>query len=93
MGILLIWYDPQPQRPLHPPKASEVKSDLGFEISVLNYLLIHVHIANMVWALLAASKANSASEATYSLQTPSRIKSDLSDLHSMCDQSTVAVYS
>ena len=31
--------------------ASEVKSDLRFEISDPNYLLIHVHIVDMVCAL------------------------------------------
>ena len=41
--------------------ASEVKSDLRFEISDPNYLLIHVHIAYMVWALLVASEATTAS--------------------------------
>ena len=42
--------------------ASEVKSDLRFEISDPKYLLIHVHIAYMVWALLAASEATTASK-------------------------------
>ena len=42
--------------------ASEVKSDLRFEISDPNYILIHVHIAYMVWALLAASEATTASK-------------------------------
>ena len=42
--------------------ALEVKSDLRFEISDPNYLLIHVHIAYMVWALLAASKATTSSK-------------------------------
>ena len=40
--------------------AFKVKSDLIFEISDPNYLLIHVHIAYMVWALLAASEATTA---------------------------------
>ena len=39
---------------------SEVKYDLRFEISDPNCLLIHVHIASMVWALLAASEAMAA---------------------------------
>ena len=47
--------------------ASEVKSDLVFEISDPNYLLIYVHIAYMVWALLAACEATTAS----------KVKSDL----------------
>ena len=46
--------------------ASEVKSDLSFEISDPNYLLIHVHIAYMFLgpfeALLVASEATIASE-------------------------------
>ena len=42
--------------------ASVVRSDLRFEISDPNYLLIHVHIAYMVWALLAASEATTASK-------------------------------
>ena len=46
--------------------ASEVRSDLGFEISDLNYLHIHVHIAHMFWphfeALLVASEATAASK-------------------------------
>ena len=46
--------------------ASEVKSDLRFEVSDLNYLLIDVHIACMVWALLTAS------EATTDLKQPQR---------------------
>ena len=42
--------------------ASEVKSDLRFEISDPNYLLIHVHIADMAWALRAASEVTTASK-------------------------------
>ena len=42
--------------------ASEVRSDLRFEISDLNYLHIHVHIAYMVWSLLTASEATMASK-------------------------------
>ena len=42
--------------------ASEVKSDLRFEISDPNYLLIHVHIVDMVWAVSAASEATTASK-------------------------------
>ena len=45
-----------------PQMASEVKSDLRFEISDPNYLLIHGHIAYMVWVLLAASEATTASK-------------------------------
>ena len=45
---------------------SEVRSDLRFEISDLDYLHIHVHIACMFWphfeALLVASGATTASE-------------------------------
>ena len=42
--------------------ALEVRSDLRFEISDLNYLHIHVHIAYMVWSLLTASEATTASK-------------------------------
>ena len=42
--------------------ASEVKSDLRFEISDPNYLHIHVHIAYMVLSPLAASEATTASK-------------------------------
>ena len=42
--------------------ASEVTSDLIFEISDLDYLHIHVHIAYMVWILLTASQATTASK-------------------------------
>ena len=45
---------------IHIDIASEVKSDLKFEISGSNYLLIHEHIAYMVWALLASSEATTA---------------------------------
>ena len=64
MCILLIWYGPfwQLLRPLQPPNSFGVKSDLGFEISDPNYLLIHVHIVYMVWAFLAASEATTASK-------------------------------
>ena len=42
--------------------ASEIKSDLIFEISDPNYQLVHMHIACMVWALMAASEATKASK-------------------------------
>ena len=42
--------------------AWEIKSDLRFEISDLNYLDFHVYIAYMVWALLTASEASTASK-------------------------------
>ena len=46
--------------------ALEVRSDLRFEISDLNYLHINVHIAHMFWAhfeaLLVASEAIAASK-------------------------------
>ena len=45
--------------------ASEDKDDLIFEISDPNYLLIHRHIAFMVWALLAASEATTASKQSW----------------------------
>ena len=42
--------------------ASEIRSDLRFEISDLNYLHIHVHIAYMVWILLTATEATTVSK-------------------------------
>ena len=42
--------------------ASEVRSDLRFEISDLDYLHIHVHIAYIVWTLLTALEATTASK-------------------------------
>ena len=42
--------------------ASEVKSDLRFEISDPNYLLIHVHIAYMVWTLFGSLEVTTASK-------------------------------
>ena len=46
--------------------ASEVKSDLGNQLSDLNYLHVHVHIAYMFWArfeaLLVASETTTASK-------------------------------
>ena len=50
----------QPLRPLQPQNSP--KYDLIFELSDPNYLLIHVHIAYMVWAILAASEATTASK-------------------------------
>ena len=47
---------------MHIATASQVKSDLRFQISDPNYLLIHVHIVYMVWFLLAASEATTASK-------------------------------
>ena len=55
--------------------ASEVKSDLIFEISDPNYLLIHVHIAYMVWIFLAASKATKASKQPRKSNLTSYLKS------------------
>ena len=43
-------------------RASEVRSDLRFEISDPKYLHIHVHIAYMEWSLLTASEATMASK-------------------------------
>ena len=42
--------------------ASEVKSNLIFEISDPNYLLFFVHDAYIEWTLLAASEATTASK-------------------------------
>ena len=50
--------------------ASEVKSDLRFEISDPNYLLIHVHIDYMVWAPFGSLRGHC------SLQMASEVKSD-----------------
>ena len=38
--------------------ASEVRSGLSFEISDLNYLHIHVHIAYLFWAHFVATTAS-----------------------------------
>ena len=54
---------------------SEVKSDLRIEISDPNYLLIHVHIDYMVWALLAASEATKASKQPQRSNLTSDLKS------------------
>ena len=48
--------------PWWPPNDHEVIYDLRFELSDLNYLHIHVHIAYMLWALLVASEANTSSK-------------------------------
>ena len=50
-------------------------SHCPFEISDLNYLLIHVYIAYMVWVHLAASEAMAASEAITASKQP--LASDL----------------
>ena len=42
--------------------SSEVRSNLRFEISDLNYIHIHVHIDYMVWTLRTASEATKASK-------------------------------
>ena len=55
--------------------ASEVKSDLRFEISDPNYLLIHVHIAYMVWAFLPASEDTTASKQPWRSGLTSNFKS------------------
>ena len=52
-------------------QSERVKSDLRFEISDLNYLHIHVHIAYIFWAHFVASEATTASE------TASEFRSDL----------------
>ena len=46
----------------HLRTASDVKSYARFEFSDPKYLHSHVHIAFMVWALLAASEATTASK-------------------------------
>ena len=55
--------------------ASEVKFYLIFQISDPNYLLIHEHIAFMVWALLAASEATTASKQPWRSNLTSDLKS------------------
>ena len=60
MCILIIWYGVSLRGHYSLKIASEVKYDLRFEISVTNYFLIHVHIAYIAWALLAASEATTA---------------------------------
>ena len=42
--------------------APEVRSDLRSQISDLDYLHIHVHIAYTVWAFFTASEATTASK-------------------------------
>ena len=65
--------------------ASEVRSDLRFEISDLNYLHIHVHIAYMVWTLLTASEATMASKQPQRSDLTSDLKSVTSITYiSMC---------
>ena len=65
--------------------ASEVRSDLRFEISDLNYLHIHVHIAYMVWTLLTASEATTASKQPRRSDLTSDLKSVTSITYiSMC---------
>ena len=65
--------------------ASEVRSDLRFEISDLNYLHIHVHIAYMVWTLLTASEATTASKQPQRSHLTSYLKSVTSITNiSMC---------
>ena len=53
--------------------ASEVRSDLRLEISDLNYLHIHVHIAYMFWAHFEALLV-AGIRGHYSLQTASELK-------------------
>ena len=65
MSILFIWDGPfleASEATTASKQPREVKSDLKFEISDPNYLLIHMHIVYMVWALLVASKATAASK-------------------------------
>ena len=53
-------------------RALEDKSGLRFEISDVGYLDIHVHIAYMVWIILTASEATTASAATIASKQPQR---------------------
>ena len=53
---------------------SEVRSDLKFENSDLNYLHIHVHIAYLVWTLLTASEATMTSKQPWRSDLTSDLK-------------------
>ena len=65
--------------------ASEVRSDLRFEISDLEYLHIHVHIAYMEWTLSTASEATTASKQPRRSDLTSDLKSVTSITYiSMC---------
>ena len=69
--------------------ASEVTSDLRFEISDLNYLHIHVHIVYMFWThfegFLVASEATTASKRPWRSDLTSDLKSVTSITYiSMC---------
>ena len=65
--------------------ASEVTSDLIFEISNLDYLHIYVHIAYMVRILLTASEATMASKQLWGSDLTSKLKSVTSITYiSMC---------
>ena len=65
--------------------ASEVMSDLRFEISDPKYLLIHVHIVYILWALLAASEATTASKQPRRSYPISYLKSETPNTYiSMC---------
>ena len=55
--------------------ALEVRYNLRFEISDLNYLHILVHIAYMVWTLLTASEATMASKQPWRSDLTSDLKS------------------
>ena len=55
--------------------ASEVRYALRFEISDLIYLHILVHIAYMVWSLLTASEATTASKQPWRSDLTSDLKS------------------
>ena len=63
-----MWYEPllAASEAVMASTASEVRSDLRFEISDLNYLHMHVHIAYMFWThfegFLVASEATTASK-------------------------------
>ena len=56
-------------------KHPQIKYGLRFEISDPNYLLIHMHIAYMEWALFAASEAITASKQPQRSNLTSDLKS------------------
>ena len=64
--------------------ASEGKYGLRFEINDTKYLLIHVHIAHIVRALMAASEATTA---TKQPQVRSNLRFKISDLSYICNLS------
>ena len=71
----MVWVLLAALRPLQSPTAFEVKSNLRLEISDLNNLLIHMHIAYTLWTLLAASENTTASKQPQRSNLTSDLKS------------------